>query len=486
MGKEKRTATVSGALLVMGLIVAFMCGGMIIYKGRLQVLIFFSWLLVLPYAMYLGHSFKDLEEGAYDMMRKVLQPGVIILGVGAMIGTWILSGTVPLLIYIGLDIITPKIFLLTTLLLCSIVSLATGTSWGTIGTAGLAMVGIGAGLGIPAGVTAGAVICGAYFGDKMSPVSDSTNLAAAVTGTELMTHVKHMCYTTGPSYLICCVIFTVIGFKYGNNDLDHQSIAQIMGGIAATFKLGFVPLLPAALVVILLLFKRPAVSSIMLGAVAGGVVAILYQDASIATTLNAMNSGYSGKSGMEFLDKLLNRGGIVSMYGIMGLFIFALGLGGMLQKCGILAAILSIFASRIKSNRDLLFSAMIVSYISNCIGATISFASVMTGTLMGPMFRERGVKSENLSRIIEDCGTLAGPIIPWNTGAVYSAGALGVSPAEFIPYCFLSFINPIVSIIYAITGFTITQYTPEEMRELEKTVVVETEIRIAAKESYEV
>ena len=484
MEKEKKSATVGGSLLVMGLIVAFMCGGMILFKGKLQVLIFFSWLLVLPYAMYLGYTFKDLEEGAYDMMRKVLQPGVIILGVGAMIGTWILSGTVPLLIYIGLDIITPKIFLLTTLLLCSIVSLCTGTSWGTIGTAGLAMVGIGAGLGIPAGMTAGAVICGAFFGDKMSPVSDSTNLAAAVTGTELMTHVKHMCYTTGPSYLICCVIFTVIGFKYGANDLDHESIATIMNGIAATFKLGFVPLLPAVLVITLLLLKRPAVSSIMLGAVAGALVAILYQDASIATTLNAMNSGYSGKSGMEFLDKLLNRGGIASMYGIMGLFIFALGLGGMLQTCGILTAILSIFANRIKSNRDLLFSAMIVSYISNCIGATISFASVMTGTLMAPMFRERGVKPENLSRIIEDCGTLSGPVIPWNTGSVYASGALGVSPFEFIPYCFLSFINPVISIIYAITGFSITTYSEGEMETTHnETITVAEAIRIAEKEA---
>ena len=468
MEKEKKNATIGGALLIMGLIVAFLCGGLILFKGSLQVLIFFSWLIVLPYAMYLGYTFKDLEEGAYDMMRKVLQPGVIILGVGAMIGTWILSGTVPLLIYIGLDIITPKIFLLTTLLLCSIVSLATGTSWGTIGTAGLAMVGIGSGLGIPAGMTAGAVVCGAYFGDKMSPVSDSTNLAAAVTGADLVTHIKHMCYTTGPSYLICCVIFTVIGFKYADSNLDPKNILDIMNGIAATFKLGFIPLLPAILVFTLLLLKRPAVSSIMLGAVAGAIVAILYQDATIATTLNAMNRGYSGKSGMEFLDKLLNRGGIVSMYGIMGLFIFALGLGGMLQKCGILSAILSIFEKRIKTTRDLLISAMIVSYISNCIGATISFASVMTGTLMSPMFKERGVRPENLSRIIEDCGTLAGPIIPWNTGAVYTSGALGVSPFEFIPYCFLSFINPIISVIYAVTGFTITKYTPEEMEEFDR------------------
>lgn len=473
MEKEKKNATVGGALLVMGLIVAFLCGGLILFKGSLQVLIFFSWLIVVPYAMSLGYTFVDLEEAAYDMTRKALQPGVIILGVGAMIGTWILSGTVPLLIYVGLDIITPKIFLLTTLLLCSIVSLATGTSWGTIGTAGLAMVGIGAGLGIPAGMTAGAVICGAFFGDKMSPVSDSTNLAAAVTETNLITHVKHMCYTTGPSYLICCVIFAVLGFKYGGNNLDQQSIADIMNGISSTFKLGFVPLLPAILVFGLLVTKRPAVSSIMIGAVAGALVAVLYQDASIATTLKAMNTGYSGKTGMEFLDKLLNRGGITSMYGIMGLFIFALGLGGMLQKCGILSALLSTFANRIKSTRDLLICAMLVSYVSNCIGATISFASVMTGTLMTPMFRERGIRTENLSRIIEDCGTLAGPIIPWNTGSVYAAGALGVSPFEFIPYCFLSFINPIISVIYAVTGFTITKYSPEEMREYERIQKVE-------------
>ena len=459
---EKKVPTVAASLTILALIVAFMSISMIVFKAKLQTAMFFSWLIVIPYAMSLRFTFVELEEAAYDMMRRVMQPSIILLAVGAMIGSWILSGTVPMMIYIGLELISPRYFLVTTLLLCSIVSLATGTSWGTIGTAGLAMIGIGASLGIPAGITAGAIICGAYFGDKMSPISDSTNLAPAVSGAKLMPHIKHMCYTTGPSYIICMALFIVIGLKYGDSQINPVEIEKVMTGIASIFKLGFVPLMPAIIVIGLLLMGKPPVSSIMVGAVTGFLVAIFYQDATVVTAFSSLYSGYKSNSGTVFIDKLLSRGGIESMYSIIGLYLFALGLGGLLQKTGILGSILSIFSSRIKSVKQLLISTMIISYVCNCIGATISFAAVMTGTLMAPLYKEMRVKPENLSRIIEDCGTLAGPIIPWNTGAVYAAGALGVSPMEFIPYCFLSFINPVISLIYALTGFTITMENEDE------------------------
>ncbi len=455
METTKKMPSVGFALSVLSLIVAFMCVGMIVFKAKLNTVIFFSWLIAIPASMYLGFGYRELEEAAYDMTRKAMQPCIILLAVGAMIGTWILSGTVPLMIYIGLDIITPQFFLLTTLLLCSIVSLCTGTSWGTIGTAGLAMVGIGAGLDIPPGLTAGAVVSGAYFGDKMSPLSDSTNLSAAVSNAELMKHVKHMVYTTGPAYVVCAILFTVIGIKYGGQ-INPEGIQQIMKGLSTIFRLGFVPLIPAIIVIALLVMGKPPVSSIMIGALAGAVVAVLYQGASVQVALDALHSGYSGKSGTVFLDKLLNRGGMASMYSIAALFLFALGLGGLLQKSGILAAVLGIFSSRIANKKHLILSTMVVGYVSNCIGATLSFAVVMTGTLMSPLYKEMRVKPENLSRTIEDTCTMSAALIPWNTGAVYTHGAIGVSPFEFIPYCFLGYITPIFTVLYALTGFTIT------------------------------
>lgn len=441
--------------------------GMIVFKGNLQAMMFLSWLIVVPMTMRLGHSFESLEIYAYDMIRKVMQPAVILLAIGGMIGSWILAGTVPTLIYAGLKIISPTYFLLTTLLFCSIVSLATGTSWGTIGTAGLAMIGIGPSLGIPAGITAGAIISGAFFGDKMSPLSDSTNLAPAVSGAKLIPHIKHMVWTTAPAYLITAALFTAIGFKYSGQVVDYQNIDTILGQLSTIFKIGWIPLIPALIVFYLLLTKRPPVLAIMIGIVVAAVVSIAYQGTTLSSVLAVFYSGYSSKTGIVFVDKLLSRGGVASMYSLVGLFIFALGLGGMLQGTGVLSSILESFSERIKSTRGVIVATILVSYISNMIGATISFASVMTGTLMAPIYKKWNLKPENLSRVIEDCGTLGGPIIPWNTGAVYAAATLGVSAFEFIPFCFLCWITPIISLIYGLTGFTITKYSDAELKAME-------------------
>lgn len=451
------------AIGTLAAVVALMTTGMIVFKASLQIMLFLSWVIVIPVGLALGHGLADIENAAYEMMRKILQPSTIILAVGAMIGVWIMAGTVPTLIYLGLSIISPKFFLLTALLFCSIISLFTGTSWGTMGTAGVAMMGIGAGLGVPPGMTAGAVICGAYFGDKMSPISDSTNLAPALAGAKVMNHIKHMLWTTIPSYLITAVIFTVLGFTNGTIQADTSTIATISAGLSAHYKLGFVPLIPALLVFYMLFTNRPPVSALLVGAIAAVVIAIAYQGHTIQATLACLYSGNDPKTGIAFIDSLLKRGGVTSMYGIVGLFFFALGLGGMLNHIGILETILASFAHKITSVPKLIVSTMAVSYISNMIGATISFAAVMTGTLMQPMFRKMRVRPENLSRVIEDCGTLGGPIIPWNTGAVYAAGVLGIAPSLFIPFCFLCFINPIISLIYGLTGFSITKLDKNEV-----------------------
>lgn len=451
------------AIGTLAAVVALMTTGMIVFKASLQIMLFLSWVIVIPVGLALGHGLADIENAAYEMMRKILQPSTIILAVGAMIGVWIMAGTVPTLIYLGLSIISPQFFLLTALLFCSIISLFTGTSWGTMGTAGVAMMGIGAGLGVPPGMTAGAVICGAYFGDKMSPISDSTNLAPALAGAKVMNHIKHMFWTTIPSYIITAIIFTVLGFTNGTIQADTSTITAISNCLSTHYKLGFVPLIPAFLVFYMLFTNKPPVSALLVGAIAAVIVAIAYQGHTIQATLACLYSGNDPKTGVVFIDSLLKRGGVTSMYGIVGLFFFALGLGGMLNHIGILETILASFAHKITSVPKLIVSTMAVSYISNMIGATISFAAVMTGTLMQPMFRKMRVRPENLSRVIEDCGTLGGPIIPWNTGAVYAAGVLGLSPSLFIPFCFLCFINPIISLIYGLTGFSITKLDKNEV-----------------------
>lgn len=472
MEKVKQKPTTGFAFLTLGTIIVFMGLGLLYFKVKLETMMLLSWMVFFPFALKLGYSFNDLEKSAFEFVKKSLQTMGILIAVGALIGTWITAGTVPTIIYYGLQVISPQFFLVATLFLCSIVSMATGTSWGTMGTAGIAMMGVGAGLGIPGGMTAGAVICGAYFGDKMSPLSDSTNLAAAVAGTNIFKHVKHMWYTTVPSYIITTIIFLVIGAKYGSTTMDFALVNEYMLSIKSVFKIGLIPLIPAVLVMYLLARGKNPIMSITSGAIAGLLVAVLYQGQTITFAASSVYAGYKGTFDSQFLTTLLNRGGITSMLGLMCLLYLALGLGGMMRDTGMLEAILNSFKKNIKSTGSLVATTLAVSYINNCIGASQSFAAVMTGTLMAPLFEERKLKEENLSRILEDAGTLGAPLIPWNSNAVFAMSVLQIDYASYIPYCFLNFINPVISLIYGITGFSMTKYTDVEITNRKKAVEV--------------
>lgn len=468
MKKEKTTMTFGMACLALGLIVLFMVIGILMFKVKLPTLLFFSWLIVVPFAYKIGMSYSELQTGAFEMIRRGMEAIVIIMAVGALTGSWIASGTVPGLIYAGLKVMSPSFFLVTSLFLCSLVSLATGTSWGTIATAGIACMGIGAGLGVPAGMTAGAVICGAYFGDKMSPLSDTTNMCPAIAGTDVMTHVKHMFYTTIPSYIITAVIFLVLGFKYGSSNVDMSNVQVLMDSISGLYKVGFIVFIPAILVITLLVMKQSPVTSILLGAAVGIIIAVLYQGHPMDFAAGTLYSGYSGDFGNEFLNKLLNRGGIASMLQLATIMISGLGLGGMLRVSGILPAIVNKLTKYIKSVGSLVVTTLLIGYVGNAVGGSQSFAHVMTGTLMEPVFKQFKLKPENLSRILEDGGTMGAPLIPWTGSGVYCVTMLQVPWAAYFPYCFLNFLCPIFSVIYGFTGYSMKKYSDEEFVKIEK------------------
>ncbi|UJL45792.1 Na+/H+ antiporter NhaC [Virgibacillus sp. NKC19-16] len=454
---ENKLPSLKFSILTLLTATLIMVIGLIVFDASLQIMLFIGFITVIPFAMKLGFSFSEVEAFAYDMVRKILPAALILLAVGALIGAWMYSGTVPTIIYAGLKVISPEYFLSTAVIMCIFVSLATGTSWGTIGTAGVALVGVGSGLGIPAGITVGAIITGAWFGDKMSPLSASTNMAPAISGgVDLFKHIKHMMWTTVPAVILSIIVFQLIGFRYRGADLDYERINMITSSLDELFKIGWIALIPAAVVLTLLIMKKPPVTSIFLGALIGAVVGVLHQGFSITDGFSALYGGFSIEAGNSFINGLLNRGGVTSMYEILALFIFALAFGGVLSGAGFLSSILNSFSKRIKTNRGLLLSTIAVSYTSNMIGATHSFALIMTATLMRPLYEKRKIKRENLSRLIEDVGTLGGPIIPWNTSAVFIAGTLGVSPMEFIPFCLLTFFTLLITVIYSITGFTIT------------------------------
>ncbi|MBM7580986.1 Na+/H+ antiporter NhaC [Jeotgalibacillus terrae] len=452
------------AMLILAAAIAVVSVGILVFDAPIQILMFISMLVVMPFMLKLGFTYKQIEKSMFESMGKALQPVLILLTVGILIGAWIASGTVPTLIYYGVEAISPQYFLVTTLLFCSLVAVATGTSWGTIGTAGIAMMGVGAALGIPAGITAGAIVSGAYFGDKMSPLSDTTNLAPAVTGGDLFSHIRHMLWTTVPAYIITAIIFTVIGLQY-NGSVNAESVAQMTTYLSENFSLGLVPLIPVVVLITLLMMKKPAIPAIFIGAATGGVVAIFAQGFSFSETIATFYNGYTVESGIEIVDSLLIRGGLVSMLALVALFLFALGLGGMLAEAGVLEAMIASFAEKIQHTGVLVFVTSVVSYFTLAIGGSVYFSTVMGGTLMKPIFDRLNLKPENLSRVLEDTGTQSAALLPWTGSGLYTAGALGVATVAYLPFCFLAFVTPIVSIFYGITGLTMTKQEDDDVVE---------------------
>ena len=461
--EERMQIPMRDSVILTALIILEIVTCVLVFKntGILVVALLMTWLIMYIYAAVTKREWRRIEKYALDGVRAGFQSIMIVGAVGCLIGAWILSGTVPTLIYYGLKLVSPKVFLPGTMILCSILSVCTGTSYGSAASAGLACMGIGLSMGFPAGVIAGAVICGALFGDKLSPFSDTTNLSSAMAGSDLFTHIKSMFWTTIPSWLIAMAIFAIIGNKYSGANYDPSVIEEYLGGLSSNFSLSVLTLIPVILVVVMLLLKIPAFPTIMIGAVCGGFVAMIAQGATFKEVMNSMLSGYSIDSGILLVDKLLNRGGISSMYSIMCIMIFAMGMGGMLDKMGILDNFMGLFIQKINSVPSLIISTMIVSYLSSAIGCTQSMSHVLTGKLMNPIYKEKGVAPEVLSRTMEDCGTLGGAMMPWHTNAVYFCGALGVTFAEYIPYLFLSFLAPVFALIFAFTGVAIWYADPE-------------------------
>lgn len=437
----------SEALLLVVVCFVIIFASILAFNIAVQIALLVCLFLAIILGKKLKYSYDELETAAADSVRSGLQALLILVIVGAMVGTWIAGGVVPSLIYYGLKIINPKIFLLATLLICSLTSLATGTSWGTAGTAGVAMMGIGAGLGIPAPITAGAVLSGAYFGDKMSPLSDSTNLTASMSETNVFSHIKSMMYTTVPSYIIVCIMYLVVGFKYGGSSLDYGNINNILSVLDSNFNIGILMIIPAIVVIGLMVMKKPAFPSIAVGAALGSIWAIILQGKNFAEAVGVAWGGYSISTEIVYIDKLLNRGGMTSMLSVVAVMLFGLGFGGVLKHIGVLDALIEPFARKIKSVGQLILSTIIVGNITNAAGCSMYISLIMTPQLMGKTFKKFKLKPEMLSRVTEDGGTLTAPLYPWTDNALYMFGVLGVSALEYTPWAFFLWLTPIISII---------------------------------------
>ncbi len=453
--RQKREATILDALIPIGITVGILMYAILVLGADVHIPLVLGSIITALLAVYrLGYTWDEMEKGFLETIDATMQ-AIIILGIiGMIIGTWILGGIVPTLIFYGLKILSPSFFLIASMLLCSVVSLSTGSSWTTAGTVGIALMGVAAGLGVPGPMAAGAIISGAYFGDKMSPLSDTTNLAPAIAGATLFDHIKHMFYTTGTSFAIALVAFGIMGARFASKALDVAAINEILNTMSENFVINPLLLLVPVIVIVAVAMKMPAIPGLMMGTILGGIAAMLFQGAGFGDVIDAMHYGIVSETGNEMLDELLTRGGLDSMMWTISLILCALTFGGMLEKAGLLDALGRKILSFARSTGSLVTVTIVTSIFTNALAGDQYLAIVLPGRMYKDEFAKRGLAPRNLSRCLEDAGTMTSSLFPWNTCGAAMSGYLGIPTFSYVPYAILNLASPIVSIIFGYANIT--------------------------------
>lgn len=415
--------------------------------------------------LFLGNSWKEIESGIVEGISAGMKAILLLCVIGVMIGTWIASGIVPIMIYYGLQILHPNIFLIAGCLICCVVSVATGSSWTTVSTVGIALIGIAEGLGVPLSMAAGAIISGSYFGDKMSPLSDSTNLAPAVAGAELFEHIRHMLFTTVPALAIAILLYGILGWRGFAGETSAESMDGILSALNAAFDLNPLLLLPPLLIGIVVVWRLPALPSLLGAALLGAALAVGFQNVSLREIFDIAQSGYTSATGNATVDELLERGGLDSMMYTVSLILCALTFGGVMERCGFLRAIAGAILRLARST-----GSLVAATVGTCVGMNVAAADQYLSIIVpGRMYREdykrKGLHAKNLSRTLEDAGTLSSPLIYWNSCGMFMRETLTVSPLAYFPYCFLNLFTPLIAIALAYTGWGIARIQKEKSLE---------------------
>ncbi len=432
--------------------------------GSNQIILMLSAGVAAIVALRLGINWKEIREGIVDSISSAMSSMIILLLIGTLAGTWLLSGIVPAMIYYGLQILNPTIFLFAACIVCAIVSVATGSSWTTSATVGIALVGIGKALGLPVGMVAGAIISGAYFGDKLSPLSDTTNLAPAMAGTDLFTHIRYMLYTTVPSISISLVLFLILGFMYGGNT-EIADTQVILDAIDGKYNINFFLFVVPVVMVILITKKMPAIPAITIGGLLGAIFALIFQPALVQevaqfgeTTLEkgfvgimtSMYGDISIATGVPIVDDLLTSGGMYGMLGTVWLILSAMIFGGVMERSGMLKRIAEGVISGINSAGALVATTAGTCIFFNVTASDQYLAIVVPGRMYADIYKDKGLAPENLSRTLEDSGTVTSALIPWNTCGAFHSNVLGVSTFAYFPFAFFNLISPFMTVIFAI------------------------------------
>lgn len=417
-----------------------------------------------------GHRWETLQAGIVHGISLSMGAVLILLVVGSLIGTWILAGVVPTMIAYGLQLLSPSIFYPATCAICCIVSLATGSSWTTAGTVGIALVGVAGAQNLSLPMTAGAIISGAYFGDKMSPLSDTTNLAPAMAGADLFAHIRHMVYTTAPSIVLAVLLFALVGW-WTRGAAATADLGAILGTLHAQFRLGPHLLIPPVIVLLLVVGRVPALPALWIGALVGGVFAMVFQSAAVLAyaadpalprplalvkgVWMALFQGFKLSSGTKAVDDLLSRGGMGSMMNTVWLILAAMTFGAVMETTKMLERLAGSILGFVRGTGSLIAATLGTSIGMNVIASDQYIAIVLPGRMFRAEYARRGLHPKNLSRSLEDAGTLTSPLVPWNTCGAFMSQTLGVATLAYLPWCFFNLINPLVSVVYGFTGFTI-------------------------------
>ncbi|MDO6426908.1 Na+/H+ antiporter NhaC [Thalassotalea sp. 1_MG-2023] len=445
--------------------------------GPNQIALMISMGVAIIIGLRNGHTWKSMEEAIVKGISVSLGAVLILLAVGALIGTWLLSGTVPTLIYYGLQIIDPSWFYAAACIVCGIVAMSIGSSWTTAATVGVAFIGIAGGFEMSTAVTAGAVISGAYFGDKLSPLSETTNLAPAVAGSELFAHIKYMLWTTIPSISIALILFLIIGFNHSSVEAGTaENIQLLTETLQSTYNISPLNLIPLFVLLALAYKKLPAFPAVGIGALIGGIWALVFQQeliqaiagndisvstANITVIWTAFFDGIVLNTGNDEVDQLLSRGGMSSMLNTIWLVICALSFGAVLEHLGMLRKFVESILSAVKSTGSLIASTVATCIGTNLITSDQYIAIVMPGRMYKEEYQRRGLSPLVLSRTLEDSGTITSPLIPWNTCGAFMFATLALTNYEFIMYCFFNLINPCIAIAYGYFEFKIKKITDE-------------------------
>lgn len=450
--KKEFRPSFASTLFILGFLVVFMAISVLWLDIPIHITITIAALVAIVVLMAQGYKWEDISKDIVYGGQTAIQPVLILMLIGTVIGSWIGSGTVPFIIYWGLKLISPSLFLVTGTIICMITALATGSSWSTIGTVGVALVGVGAGLGINPAMTAGAIVSGAYFGDKMSPLSDTTNLAPAVAEADLFDHIKSMFYTSIPGIVITLIIYGIMGAKFAGQTVDVSQINLTLNALSTNFNLNIVVVLPAVLVIILAMKKVPALATVIISALFASLIAIVFQGESVTSVTTFMDTGFVSKTGIADIDILLTRGGLQNMMWTSSLGLIGITYGCILEK----SKVLEVFLDKLKALTRTT-GTLVLTTVLSLIGLNFATASqfltiVLGGRMFISAYKEKDLLPQTLSRTIEDAGTITSPLVPWGLCGVFVTGTLGVPTLQYAPYAIFCWIVPIIAVIYGFTG----------------------------------